>query len=102
MAEVEKGTQIYSPLQLEGQAILKQKNLTLDELTHAISIFQLCNYELKIFLGIDETGFYGSDKEDWEDVDYLTFIPWVQIYEMLGKVEAGSTEEFMEGGAEYN
>ena len=102
MTEAEGGMEIYSPTQPEGQAIMKQKNLTFDELSAALFVFQQYNYELKIFLGIDETGFYGSEKEDWEDVDYLTFIPWVQIYEILGKVGAGSTEEFMEGGAEYN
>ena len=101
MVEVEKGIQTHSPLDPEGQAIMEQKKLTLKELSYALAVFQESAYELKVFLGIDEKGFYGS--EDWMEADGpITFIPWVQIYEILGMVEAGSTEEFMEGGTEYN
>ena len=93
---------LYGLAQSEGQAIMKQKNLTMDELSEAVGIFQLYNYKLSTFLGINERGFYGSYIEDWKKGDVITFIPWVQIYEILGMVEKGTTEEFMEGGAHNN
>ena len=97
-----KEMQVYGPTQPKGLAIMKQKDLTLHELTDAIYIFQSNHYKLEVYLGIDEAGFYGSQNEDWENADFITFIPWVQIYEMLGKAERGTTGEFMEGGAKFN
>ena len=98
-----KGIQVYGPEQPKGRAIMKQKGLTLSKLVGAVGIYQLSlNYELKTYLGINEKGFYASHVENWKDGDFVTFIPWVQIYEILGKVEVGTTMEFVEGGAEFN
>ena len=97
-----EGLQIYAPTESVGQSIMYKKGMTIDKLSEALSIFQLSNYELKTLLGIDEKGFYGSHTEDWEEAEFVTFIPWIQIYELLGKVQPGSTEEFMEGGGEFN
>ena len=97
-----KGKLLYGLGEPEGQAMMRRKNLTDEELATAISIFQRYNYELKSLLGIDEDGFYGSHTEDWREADFITIIPWVQIYEILGKVEVGTTVEFVEGGAEFN
>ena len=94
---------VYGVEQPRGRAILKQKGLTFDELAGALYIYQLSvNYELQTILGINESGFYGSHAPDWEEGSFVTFIPWVQIYEILGMVEVGTTGEFMEGGAEFN
>ena len=82
---------------------MKQKGLTFDKLVEALNIYQLShNRELKTLFGMNESGFYGSFIEDWEEGDFITFIPWIQIYEILGMVEVGTTEEFIEGGVEFN
>ena len=94
---------VYGPEQPKGRTIMKQKGLTLSKLAGALGIYQLSlDYELKTYLGLNENGFYASHVENWEDGDFVTFIPWVQIYEILGMVEVGTTGEFMEGGAEFN
>ena len=97
-----EGIKIYVPGEPEGKPFLSGKNLTLDKLVEAITVYQSVNYELKTLLGIDEEGFYGSHAEDWESSEYITFIPWVQIYEMLGMVEANTTREFIEGGGKLD
>ena len=102
MTEAEGWTKIFSPGEAKGQAIMKRKKITLEELIHALAVFQENTHELKTIFGIAEKGFYGSSVEDCEEGDPITFIPWVQIYEILGIVEVGTTEEFIEGGAEYN
>ena len=94
--------QIYPSDHPKGQAILRQKRLTLNELAVALYIFESVNSELKNLFGLDKEGFYGSYAEDWEEGDHVIFIPWVQIYEILGRVKEGTTREFMESGGEFN
>ena len=59
-------------------------------------------------LGINKNGFFFSEHEDWQPSDLQTskeavnFIPWIQIHEILGNVEKGSTSIFIENKCQLN
>jgi len=89
----------------EGQAELAKRGLTTRALGAAIVRFQQAEVvRLGTLIGVNAHGFFGSRREDWRpDLpgafdEALIFIPWVQILELLGRVPAGTTGEFLESG----
>ena len=89
----------------KGQAELAKHGLTSSDLATAIVRFQNAErVHVGTLIGVNEHGFFGSTREGWLPDQQNTFtkpllsIPWVQIFELLGRVPAGTTGEFLEGG----
>lgn len=55
-------------------------------------------------IGVNKDGFFGSTREGWRPdqpdayAEPLLNIPWVQIFEYLGRVPDGTTGEFLRSG----
>lgn len=59
---------------------------------------QVEDVEIKQALGLSTQGFFGTTLMDWdaESLDEcLHFVPWVQIYELLGRIPLGSTQDYL-------
>ena len=89
----------------QGQAELAKRGLTTRDLAKAIAAFQRAEtVRVGTLIGINEHGFFGSKSEGWRPdqrdalAKPLLNIPWVQIFELLDRVPAGTTGEFLEGG----
>jgi hypothetical protein len=87
----------------EGRALLAGHGLTARDLATAIDRFQEAEgTRVGTWIGINEHGFFGSTREGWRPdlVDAfakpILNIPWVQILELLGRVPAGTTQEFLD------
>jgi hypothetical protein len=87
----------------EGQAELARHGLTSLDLATAIDRFQQAEgRKVGTWIGINEHGFFGSAREGWRAdrpgafAEPLLNMPWVQILELLGRVPAGTTAEFLE------
>ncbi len=89
----------------EGQAELAKRGLTTHDLATAIAAFQKTErVRVGTLIGVNEHGFFGSTAEGWRPdqpdafAEPLLNVPWVQIFELLGRVPSGTTGEFLEGG----
>ena len=87
----------------EAQAELEKRGLTAQDIVTAIDRFQRAEGTVvRTWIGINEHGFFGSTREGWRPDQSDAFaepiqnIPWVQILELLGRVPAGTTQEFLD------
>lgn len=89
----------------QGQAALAKRGLTTQDLARAIVAFQNAEgVRVGTLIGVNEHGFFGSTREGWRPeqpdafAEPLLNIPWVQVFELLGRVPAGTTGEFLDSG----
>lgn len=83
----------------DGQALLLRYKLTIDEIDHAIELYNTeGNLRIRTVIGISNDGLFGSEKPGWQPnlpdafTTGLVMVPWVQLLELLGRVPANSTE----------
>ncbi len=88
-----------------GQAQLAKRGLTTRDLGKAIAEFQKAEkVRVGTLIGVNEDGFFGSTDEGWTPDkpgafdEPLLGIPWVQIFELLGRVPENTTGEFLKSG----
>ncbi|MBI4968192.1 MAG: hypothetical protein HZC25_08760 [Rhodospirillales bacterium] len=88
-----------------GQATLAARGLTTHDLARAVAEFQKReNVHVGTLIGISQDGFFGSTREGWQPdqpdafAEPLVTIPWVQVLELLGRVQDGTTGEFLSSG----
>lgn len=88
-----------------GQTLLQRYNLTINEINHAINLFNGDgNLRIRTVIGVGSDGLIGSENAGWHpDMPDafgkgLVIVPWVQILELLGRVPQRSTEALFEGG----
>ncbi len=88
-----------------GQAALAVHGLTTNDLARAVTEHQRRERaRIGTLIGVNQDGFFGSARESWRPdqpdafAEPLIVIPWIQILEYLGRVPAGTTGEFMNGG----
>lgn len=87
----------------EGRLILSRKQMTTSQLADAIDKYQA---EEKVVVGLvigihEQHGVFYTPDPDW-DADApdaldgpIGFIPWVQIFELLGRLPQGCTSDFL-------
>ncbi len=103
-----KGKQSYGVHRIDspaGQVELVRRGLTTRDLATAIAEFQR-REEVFVgtLIGVNKDGFFGSTREGWRPdqpdafAEPLVSIPWVQIFEYLGRVADGTTGEFLRTG----
>jgi hypothetical protein len=100
-----KGYTVHHIESPAGRAQLAKCGLTTRDLAKAIARFQKAE-EIRVgtLIGVNEDGFFGSTDEGWTPDkpgafdEALLSIPWVQIYELLGRVPVNTTGEFLKGG----
>ena len=88
-----------------GQAELAKRGLTTRDLAEAIIRFQKAEkIRVGTLIGVNGDGFFGSVEEGWTPEgpgafdEALLNIPWVQIFELLGRVPENTTGEFLKDG----
>jgi hypothetical protein len=94
----------------KGRRILGRKRITREQLAHAIARYQAEErVTISILIGIHEQhGVFYTPDPDWnaDAPDALDapigFIPWVQVYELLGQLPEGSTEAFLGNNGNVN
>lgn len=94
----------------EGRRILGRKRITREQLAHAIARYQTEErVTVQILIGVHEQhGVFYTPDPDWhaDAPDALNapigFIPWVQVYELLGQLPEGSTEAFLGNNGNVN
>ena len=88
---------------------MAKRNLKALELAEVVTIFQ--EWErlyTATLIGINEDGFFGSLDENWRSEKLNAFdeafvtIPWVQVFELLGRAPNGATLEFLSGQTRPN
>lgn len=105
MSQRKKDLRIHLVQSPAGQVELARRGLTTDDLATAIVEFQRRE---KVFvgtlIGVNHLGFFGAASEGWRPdqpdafAEALIAIPWVQIFEMLGRAPEGVTGEFLKAG----
>jgi hypothetical protein len=100
-----KGYTVHLVESPAGQAQLAKRGLTTRDLGKAIAEFQKAEkVRVGTLIGVNEDGFFGSTDEGWTPDkpgafdEPLLGIPWVQIFELLGRVPENTTGEFFENG----
>ena len=95
---------VYPVNSKSGQAALAKRNLKALDLAEAITNFQKRErLYIATLIGINEDGFFGSLDENWSPNKLSAFdealvtIPWVQVFELLGRAPNGATLEFLSG-----
>jgi hypothetical protein len=95
---------------VEGRRILSRKRITREQLAHAIARYQA---EERVTVGIligvhEQHGLFYTPDPNW-DADApdaldapIGFIPWVQVYELLGQLPEGSTSAFLGNNGNVN
>ena len=94
----------------KGRRILARKRITRGQLAHAIARYQA---EERVTVGVligvhEQHGVFDTPDPDWnaDAPDALDapigFIPWVQVYELLGQLPEGSTEAFLGNNGNVN
>lgn len=87
----------------EGRLILIRKQMTSSQLADAINKYQADEkVEVALVIGIhEEHGVFYTPDPSW-DADApdaldkpIGFIPWVQVFELLGRLPEGSTDAFL-------
>ena len=106
---MENGTNVYYPTHLRGQLILAKQKLSLDDLDRAIQLYaESEKVTVATKIGIDDNGFYYSDKADWSPDDPDAFseplgiVPWVHLQELLGNVPEGTTDDYFDSNFRTN
>ena len=99
------GTTVHLVNSPKGQTELARRGLTTRALATAIVRFQQAEgVRVGTLIGVNEHGFFGSTREGWRPDqpgafdEALLIIPWVQILELLARLPAGTTREFLESG----
>ena len=107
-ASKKKGYTVHQIDSPAGQAQLVKYNLTIQDLATAIATFQKSeNIYVGTLIGINKDGLFGSIDENWApDIpdafdQPLLSIPWVQIFELLGRVPENTTGEFLKDGGNF-
>lgn len=94
----------------EGRRILGRKRITREQLAHAIARYQAEEQiTVGVLIGIHEQhGVFYTTDPDWQAQapDALDapigFIPWVQVYELLGQLPEGSASAFLGNNGNVN
>lgn len=106
---MENGTNVYDPTHIRGQLVLAKQKLTRDELDRAIQLYaESENVTVATKIGIDDNGFYYSDRPDWSPdapdafSEPLGIVPWLHLQELLGKVPEGTTDDYFKNPGRSN
>jgi hypothetical protein len=94
----------------EGRSILDRKRITASQLAHALARYQTKErVTVGVVIGVHEQhGVFYTPDSDWhaDALDALDapigFIPWVQVYELLGQLPEGSTSTFLSNNGNVN
>jgi hypothetical protein len=94
---------VYFANSEEGRDILARQQLDLVALAKAIASYQNTeNVPVATCIGVHETlGFFFSSDPHWHPnlpdafAEPLGVIPWVHIHELLGRLPAGSTDDYL-------
>jgi hypothetical protein len=97
------GYRLYLPDSPEARALLGEQGLDPADLERALSRLERTEgTAVRTIDGINEDGVFGVSRAGWRpdlpDACHERFIPllWVKIHELLGRVPAGSTGQFIE------
>jgi hypothetical protein len=88
---------VYFPASLEGRNLLALHDLTPEELTKAIDLFEKQErVTIGTRIGISADGFIASKRPYWTAhmpaafKETFIWVPWVQIFELLGRLPDGA------------
>jgi hypothetical protein len=99
------GYRLYPPDSPEAGALLAEQGLNPAELDRAlVELERIEGTTVRSIVGINEDAVFGTSREGWHpdlpDACTEPFIPllWIRVLELLGRVPAGSTAQFVEDG----
>jgi hypothetical protein len=89
----------------EAEAVLAEVGVTRAELDRAFAALERSEgVRVRSIVGINHDAVFGSTREGWQadlpDACKEPFVPllWLQILELLGRVQQGSTARFLKDG----
>ena len=89
----------------EAEALLAERGLTRADLDRALAeLARAEGIHVRTIVGLNEDGVFGSGREGWRsdlpDACDAPFVPllWLKLLELLGRVPAGSTAQFIQDG----
>jgi hypothetical protein len=101
----QRGYRLYAPGSPEARALLAEQGLGPADLDRALAGLERSEgTAVRTIIGINEDGVFGVDRAGWRpdlpDACREPFIPllWVKVHELLGRVPAGSTAQFVQDG----
>lgn len=94
----------------EGRLILSRKQMTSSQLAYAINKYQAEEkVEVALVIGVhEEHGVFYTSDPDWDADAHdaldkpIGFLPWVQVFELLGRLPEGSTRDFLSTNGTIN
>jgi hypothetical protein len=99
------GYRLYPPDSPEAGALLAEQGLGPADLDRALAGLERAEgTPVRAIVGINEDGVFGASRAGWRpdlpDACREPFIPllWVKVHELLGRVPAGSTAQFIQDG----
>jgi hypothetical protein len=99
------GYRLHPPDSPEARAMLAEQRLGPADLEQAFACLETTEgTTLRTIVGINEDGVFGASRTAWRpdlpDALQEPFIPilWLKIHELLGRVPAGSTAQFIQDG----
>jgi hypothetical protein len=105
-----QGITVHHITSAEGQAVLAAQKLSLTDMAKAIAAYQAAEkVQVATPIGVSrEQGFFYSTEPGWRPdqpgafVKQIGFIPWVQIHEILGNMQSGTTGSFLDSDGNRN
>ena len=101
-----RGYQLHAQSSPEAEALLSERGLTRPDLDRALAELERTDgIAIRTIVGINDDGVFGTSREGWSpdlpDAGREPFIPllWLKVHELLGRVPAGSTAQFVNDGA---
>jgi hypothetical protein len=95
--KIKSGYAVYFPASPKGRNLLALHDLTPEELTQAIDLFeQQERVTIGTRIGIGAEGFIASKRQYWTPhmpgafKETFIWVPWVQIFELLGRLPNGA------------
>ena len=99
------GYRLYPPDSPEAGALLAEQGLGPADLERALARLETTeDTAIRTIVGINEDGVFGVTRAglrpDLPDAHHERFVPllWVKVHELLGRVPAGSTAQFIQDG----